>query len=397
MINPQNGDIVVKTDRSGDFCFRIGLDMTVIQPLIERVEDAHALFAMLPMPPQIVREFEREVMVSGVFGTNTIEGGTMSEREIGEFFRKYIHVENITAGRERRVVNLKRAFEYVDRLAHTQEIAVESRQKTPFQLSEDLILDLHELITSGLKHPANTPGNYRDNSKHTKTVVGDSMHGGMYTPPTCLKDIRLLMTQFVQWINSEQMLGQHPLIRASLAHYYFERIHPFFDGNGRVGRVIEALLLKSSGIRHAHHALSRTYLEYGDEYFLVFNTSRKGEVNAGETTNTPFVEFSLNCLRETFFSLHARTNQYISIVLYENIVSSCYREKKINERQFTIINNLLPKGYEHPIETVRSQAWYTGMYERLTRKTRDRDLRKLVELGLISIHNKRLKLLVFRN
>ena len=334
-------------------------------------------------------------MVSSVFGTNTIEGGTMSEREISEIFKKDPSVEDITAEKERRVVNLKKAYEHADRLAKNHDEVVEGQRGIAFQLSEELILDLHKLITDGLVHASNIPGSYRNNDKVSKTVVGNSEHGGIYTPPKCLEDIRLLMMHFIQWINSDYMLKQHPLIRAPLAHYYFERIHPFFDGNGRVGRVIEALILKCSGMMYAHYALARAYLEHIDEYFLVFNTSRKSEKKAREVANTPFVEFFLKRLREVFFSLHARTNQLVSILLYENYVSSCYREKKINERQYMIINNLLPKGYEHPIKTVQSQAWYAGMYEKLTRKTRDRDLRKLVDLGLISIKDKELKLLAF--
>ena len=389
------GDITVETFRSGNFHFQIGLDMSVIAPLIERAEDAHVMFASVPLLPQIAMEMEREVLVSSVFGTNTIEGGTMSETEISEIFKKDPQVEEITAEKERRVVNLKRAYEHVDLLAQNQDDVIEGHHGISFLLSEGLIIELHKLITGGLTHPSNVPGRYRNNTKQTKTVVGDPDHGGIYTPPKCLEDIQKLMNHYIQWINSDHMLGQHPLVRAPLAHYYFERIHPFYDGNGRVGRLIEALLVKCSGMALAHHALSRAYLEHIDGYFLVFNTSRKLEKKEREVANTPFVEYFLNRLREVFFSLHFRVNQLLGVVLYENHVSSCYREGDINGRQFMIINNLLPRGTGHALRSVQTQPWYTGMYEKLTRKTRDRDLRSLVELGLVSIQDRKLKLLVF--
>ena len=389
-------DMVVETHRSGIFHFQVGLDRSVITPLIERVEDNHAMFASVPLLPQIAMDLEREVLVSSVFGTNTIEGGTMSEMEISEIFSHDPQVEEITTEKERRVVNLKRAYEHVDRLIQNTDNVVEGRRGLSFLLSEEIIIELHGMITGGLTHPSNMPGRYRDNTKQAKTVVGDSDHGGVGTPPQCLEDIRMLMRHFIQWINSDYMLGQHPLVRAPLAHYYFERIHPFFDGNGRVGRVIEALLLKSSGMAFAHHALARAYLEHIDGYFLVFNTSRKLEGKDRKVANTPFVEFFLIRLREVFFSLHSRVNQLLGFVLYENYVSSCYRERTINERQFMIINNLLPRGTEHALRMIQTQPWYTGMYEKLTRKTRDRDLRKLIDLGLISVQDRELKLLVFR-
>ncbi len=369
--------------------------MSAITPLIERVEDTHAMFASVPLLPQIAMEMEREVLVSSVFGTNTIESGTMSETEIGEIFRKDPQVEEITAERERRVVNLKRAYEHVDLLARNQEDGVEDPNGISFLLSEELIIELHELITGGLTHPSNKPGRYRNNTRQAETVVGDPAHGGSYTPPKCLEDIQKLMKHYIQWINSDYMLGQHPLVRAPLAHYYFERIHPFYDGNGRVGRLIEALLVKCSGMPLAHHALSRAYLEHIDGYFLVFNTSRKLERKEREVANTPFVEYFLNRLREVFFSLHFRVNQLLGVVLYENHVSSCYQEGDINWRQFMIINNLLPRGTGHALRSVQTQPWYTRMYKNLTRKTRERDLRKLADLELVSVQDRELKLLVF--
>ena len=70
-------------------------------------------------------------------------------------------------------------------------------------------------------------------------------------------------------------------------------------------------------------------------------------------------------------------------------------KKKINDRQYMIVNNLLLKGRKHSLNDIQSMAWYTSMYKKLTRKTRDRDLQKLVELRLISIKDRKLELLVF--
>jgi fido (protein-threonine AMPylation protein) len=50
-------------------------------------------------------------------------------------------------------------------------------------------------------------------------------------------------------------------IRAPLVHFYYEQIHPFWDGNGRVGRVIEATLLQAAGYRYAPFAMARHYLD----------------------------------------------------------------------------------------------------------------------------------------
>ena len=73
------------------------------------------------------------------------------------------------------------------------------------------------------------------------------------------------------------------------------------------------------------------------------------------------------------------------MLLYETTVNAKLQSKAINMRQFTIINNLLPDGLEYPLRYLQSQSWYTGLYLKLTSKTRARDIKGLVEQGLILI------------
>jgi len=60
----------VETYRSGIFTFQVGADLQKIEPLLQRVEDAHARFASVPILPDIATRLEREAVVSSVFGTN---------------------------------------------------------------------------------------------------------------------------------------------------------------------------------------------------------------------------------------------------------------------------------------------------------------------------------------
>lgn len=384
----------IKTYRSGIFTLKVGVDWSLIQPLLQRVEDAHARFATVPILPDIATRLQKEIVASSVFGTNTIEGGTLTEEETAAV----IDAEVAQAEEEKRVLNIKQAYSRAETLADVciNEMRANPETRGPdVGLQEKTILELHSLITDGLLHPQNIPGQYRDNRKGQLTKVGDSKHGGIYTPPKCRDDIKLLMQQYVQWINSAELCQLSPLIKAPLAHYYFERIHPFWDGNGRVGRVLEALLLKSAGYKYAPFALSRYYLAHIDEYFTVFNLARKAEDNKEQYPNTVFIEFFLTGMLEVLNLLHDRVNRIIAILLYETSLNAKLQSKEINIRQFTIINNLLPHGIEHPLKYLQSQTWYTGLYQKLTSKTRSRDLKGLVQQGLISItDDKKVKLLV---
>jgi len=384
----------VETYRSGIFTFQVGVDLQKIEPLLQRVEDAHARFASVPILPDIATRLEREVVVSSVFGTNTIEGGTLTEEETAAV----IDAEIANEEKEKRVLNIRKAYLKAGSFA---DICIEGNKGTPkgeglvVGLQARMITDLHSIITNELTHPQNIPGQYRDNQKGQLTKVGDAEHGGIYTPPKCRDDIDLLIKQYLEWINSPELSQLSPLIRASLAHYYFERIHPFWDGNGRVGRVLEAVVLKCAGYKYAPFALSRYYLEHIDEYFAVFNLARKAEESKEENPNTVFIEFFLKGMLNVLNLLHDRVNRIIAMLLYETTLNDKLQRKDINIRQYTIINNLLPHGVEHQVNYLQSQAWYSGLYQKLTPKTRARDLKGLAEEGLIYItEDKKVKLLV---
>lgn len=65
----------------------------------------------------------------------------------------------------------------------------------------------------------------------------------VYTPPQHPQDIVQLMDNLVQYINDDQLCGADPLVKMAIIHHQFESIHPFYDGNGRTGRIINMLYL----------------------------------------------------------------------------------------------------------------------------------------------------------
>jgi len=381
--------VTVDTHRSGKFVFQVGADMESIKHLALRVEDAQERFASVPTLPAIVSQIHEEVIVSSIHGTNTIEGGTLTEKETEKVLQGG---EDTKEEKQRRVLNLKNAYDLVTDFSEN----FYEQGYSEIKIREFMGLDLHKRITKGLTdEPRNTPGFYRNNAKGIPTKIGDMKHGGVYTPPKCLDDINMLITAFLSWINSDEILSLPPIIRAPLVHYYFERIHPFWDGNGRVGRVLEALVLKTSGFKYAHFAMSKYYLDEIDEYFSVFNKARMAEEEKEPFPNTVFINFFLNGLLIVINRLHDRVNNLIAYVLYENKLGDHLRSKEINTRQFTIINNLFAHGYRHPLKEVQSKSWYNGLYENLTERTKYRDIKKLEKLELIVIEpDKNVRLLV---
>ncbi|SMG67033.1 filamentation induced by cAMP protein Fic, partial [methanotrophic bacterial endosymbiont of Bathymodiolus sp.] len=261
----------VETNRSGIFTFQVGIELKRIQPLIDKVNYGYKLFSSLPILPDIAIQLEKETLLSSIHGTDTIEGGTLSEDEILQVIESTQEVTQ--EAHQLRISNLAQAYQFAENEAQQ---ALENNQQA-FMVSESFILSLHQLISSGINDKRYKPGEYRDNPKGNITRVGDAHHGGIYKPPQAHIDIKLLMGKFVEWLNNDELLNLPSLIRAPLAHYYFERIHPFNDGNGRVGRLLEKSLLIASGDKYAGRGIDNYYLTNIDRYFSAFNLSRKSE------------------------------------------------------------------------------------------------------------------------
>ena len=359
----------IETRRFGPFTFRLGVDGAALATLYQRVLDAHERFSRSPLS-QVDRELEREVVVSSIFGTNSIEGGTLTEEETQ--LALDLDPAQVADEERLRAVNLKAAYDLAQQAATTSD----------WRLTVPFIQSVHAAITRRLTHPYNQPGAFRDNPKGIKTYVGNQDHGGQYQPPQHGHDIETLIQALVNWHTGLEERGVPALIRAPLVHYYYELIHPFWDGNGRVGRVLEATLLQAAGFHYAPFALARYYLLHIDEYFTLFNQCRKAAKKKVAYPHTAFVKFHLEGMRVSINRLHDQVNHIVKRRLFESQVRQLYDEKRVNARQYTIISQLLTTRPVSLIE-MRRTPWYQSLYLKLNDKTRRRDLHQLRDLGLV--------------
>lgn len=367
----------IETARFGPFKFQIGIDAAEIDSLFLRVGDAHRRFASSPLA-QVAQQLEKEVVVTSIFGTNSIEGGTLSEDETQLALN--LQPGQVQDIEQRRALNLKNAYDQAKDAAADPSWTLDSRS----------IRSLHAAITNDLPHPYNRPGQLRNNSKQIITQVGDSAHGGRYKPPQYEGDIITLLDALLAWHQQLVAQGVPALIRAPLVHLYFEQIHPFWDGNGRVGRVLEATLLLQEGFQYAPFAQATHYLRHIDQYFTLFNRCRKAAAKSRPHPNSAFIRFFLEGMLDSLNALHDRVNTLIGILLFKSQLQNCLDDKRINSRQHTIVSQLMNAAWPLPLSEVQHAPWYQSLYLRLTDKTRQRDLRGLYELELLRLDgNKR--------
>lgn len=111
-------------------------------------------------------------------------------------------------------------------------------------LCNRLIKETHEVLLSGVRGGEKTPGEFRY-SQNWIGGQGSTLKNARYIPPNPQNMIEA-MSDLEKYLNREDMLD--PLIRAALIHYQFETIHPFLDGNGRIGRLLITLFLMQTKI-----------------------------------------------------------------------------------------------------------------------------------------------------
>ena len=98
----------------------------------------------------------------------------------------------------------------------------------------------------------------------------------IYIPPQEYKTIQNLMTNLERFINDEQLSNFDPLVKMAIIHYQFESIHPFYDGNGRTGRIINVLYLVMNNLLDLPILyLSRYIIENKGKYYKLLQEVRE--------------------------------------------------------------------------------------------------------------------------
>ena len=147
-------------------------------------------------------------------------------------------------------------------------------------LLESDLLDAHRLLMLGLLEGA---GHYRPGG--VGVMAGDQvLH---LAPPA--SQVPRLMADLLAWLTAT---ADHPLIASSVFHYEFAFIHPFADGNGRMGRLWQTLLLSRWQPLFAHLPVESLIHQHQAAYYQAI------ELSTGQTDSAPFIAFMLTMIRD---------------------------------------------------------------------------------------------------
>lgn len=179
----------------------------------------------LPNPHLLLRPFVRReaVLSSRIEGTRTTLGELLAA-EAG-------------ATVERSPADLREVGNYVTAL----EYGIRRLKKLPLSLR--LIRELHAKLMTGVRGNLATPGEFR-RSQNWIGPAGCTLANATYVPPPP-DEMTACLEQWETFLHDRSL---PPLVQVALAHYQFEAIHPFLDGNGRVGRLLITLFLVERGV-----------------------------------------------------------------------------------------------------------------------------------------------------
>lgn len=229
----------------------------------------------------------------------------------------------------------------------------------------------HKMLTSG-RNDLRDIGCYRTHSEPMQ-IVSSSLHEPKIhyeAPPS--KAMKREMMEFLSWFNKtseEQKLGS--LARSGIAHLYFESIHPFEDGNGRIGRALSEKTISQDLGRPTLIALSQTIERHRKEYYAALQRNSSGDLNI-----TDWLLF----FAQTVLEAQDLTQSTIDFLIGKTKFYDRFAGQ-FNERQEKVIARLFKEGH---------QGFEGGLsaenYIRITgapRATTTRDLQDLVAKGAL--------------
>jgi Fic family protein len=222
-----------------------------------------------------VQEFEQEIFVRYVHGTTSIEGNSLS---LGE--TESILIDDLTP--QNKPVN-----EVIE--IHNYIMAKAFLDGYKGDINTKLIKKVHKIIMNNILEN----GKPIETGKFRTAIRG--IRGVKHSKP---EDIESHVEELNEWYEMSINSNLHPIEIASVYHHRFEQIHPFFDGNGRVGRAILDFILK----RHGFPTIYITKKERS----TYLNALSEGDYGNHE----PIISFILGRIKWTFIKLFLKTDIY---------------------------------------------------------------------------------------
>jgi len=304
-------------------------------PLIHLLSEADRLLGelsgtgrLLANPYLLIDPYVRREAVS----SSRIEGTQASLNDL--FFFEVSEKESIRAPDVREVRNYVRAMEY----------GIERLRDLP--ISVRLIGEIHGILMKGVRGDHAVPGEIR-RSQNWIGPPGCSLQDATYVPPPA-EEMKSALSDWEKYLHADT--DTPPLIQCALMHYQFEAIHPFLDGNGRIGRLLITFFLWERGLlTQPLLYISAFFDRFRDEYYArLLAVSKNGDWRS-------WIEFFLRGVINQ--SKDAISDARRIIELHEKYKQRLEATKKIPESAHRLIEEL----FSNPVLSISSMSKKWGI------------------------------------
>lgn len=264
-----------------------------------------------------------ELMSNEAYRTSEIEGEILNRDSIHSSIRKQLGLQ----------VEGRRAEPAEQGIA---EMMVDLYRNFDDDLTDEVLCLWHEMLTNGRRDLQNI-GRYRTHEDPMQIVSGPLGRSKVHFEAPASENVPAEMAAYIDWFNNSGKRGKEelpPLIRAAVAHLYFECIHPFEDGNGRIGRAISEKALSQSLGKPTLIALSQVIQDDKKPYYgALEGNNRSLEIN-------DWIEYFCSLVLEA----QAHTQQTINFVIEKGKFYKRF-EKRLNSRQKKVIDRVFREGF----------------------------------------------------
>lgn len=313
------------------------------------------------LPESTQTETVLDLMVSEAMKTSAIEGEILSRADV------------MSSVRNQLALNVPPQAVRDPRASGAAELMMDVRRAFADALSEEKLFAWHRMLLSSRTEHMRV-GAWRVHSEPMQVVSGPvgKIKVHFEAPPS--KHVPKEMHRFIRWFNSTAPGGAQEIklaaVRSALAHLYFESIHPFEDGNGRIGRALSEKAL-SQGLGYpVLLSLSKTIEADKKKYYAALkHAQRSNEITA-------WIVYFV----DTVLAAQIDAEQQIDFVLKKTKFFDRYASQ-LEERQIKAIRRMLEEGPQSFTGGMNTKK-YIGITS-VSKATATRDLQYLHDIGIL--------------
>ena len=332
-------------------------DISTLEPqlLDFRERAGHVRGLIEGLPEDIQTDTIIDLMISEAIKTSEIEGEFLSRADVMSSIRNQLGMNRIDETVKDR--SSKGAG----------ELMVKLRESWDEPLNNTALFDWHETLLQG-SHRVKL-GAWRTHTEPMQVVSGAIGKEKVHFEAVPSESVPKEMDQFIRWFNDSRSAIIHAPIRSGIAHLYFESIHPFEDGNGRMGRAISEKAIAQGLNRPVLLSLSQTIERNKKDYYTALERGqRSNDVNEWLSY---FVQLCLDAQIEA--------EERIVFTLKKARFFDEWQDK-LNDRQMRAIRKMLDAGVDG-FEGGMNVRKYIAI-TKTSKATATRDMQHLSDLGL---------------